>query len=407
MKKRGIVYLIITILFIILSVFILKKTDLSDNVLLSKSIQIILILFLIRVSIGCTFYIKKLYEKRKYSYKIIMNLGLLIFININILRQINLLIQNWNILNIIDIYNNTLKSFSYFAMLTLPCIIGLAVYSIITNIILIKKEGFDPKKMLGIVLGFLVLIGLFGSQSLYYLTSKIFLNTDKKFIKYALDICINATLSYLYTIVMATLYCNIRAARHIPDYDKDFIIILGSKVNADGSLPPLLKSRADKAIEFAKKQYEVTKKKIVYVPSGGQGVDETISEADAIKNYLISNGIKEKEIIVENKSSNTIENMRFSKSKIESTNKEAKISFATNNYHVFRSGVIANNEGLECEGIGSKTKWYFYTNALIREFIANLVQEKNSHIILIIMINLSLLVLIFLGRYFNILTILN
>lgn len=53
-----------------------------------------------------------------------MNLGLLIFININILRQINLLIQNWNILNIVDIYNNTLKSFSYFAMLTLPCIIG-------------------------------------------------------------------------------------------------------------------------------------------------------------------------------------------------------------------------------------------------------------------------------------------
>lgn len=68
MKKRRIVYLIITILFIILSVFILKKTNLSDNVLLSKSIQIILILFLIRVSIGCTFYIKKLYEKRKYSY---------------------------------------------------------------------------------------------------------------------------------------------------------------------------------------------------------------------------------------------------------------------------------------------------------------------------------------------------
>ena len=40
-----------------------------------------------------------------------MNLGLLIFININILRQINLLIENWNILNIENVYNNTLKSF--------------------------------------------------------------------------------------------------------------------------------------------------------------------------------------------------------------------------------------------------------------------------------------------------------
>lgn len=139
MKKRNIIYLLITLLFIFISVSILHNTDMSNNVLLSKSIQIILILALIRISIGCTFYIKAQYEKKKYSYKIIMNLGLLIFINVNILRQINLLIQNWNVLNILDIYNNTLKSFSFFAMLTLPCIIVLAVYSIITNIILIKR----------------------------------------------------------------------------------------------------------------------------------------------------------------------------------------------------------------------------------------------------------------------------
>ena len=407
MKKRRIIYLIVSLLFILISVFIIKKTNLSDNVALSKAIQIILILFLIRISIGCTFYIKKLYENRKYSYKIILNLGLLMFLNINILRQINLLIQNWNVLSIIDIYTNTLKSFSYFAMLTLPCIIILAIYTIITNIILIKKEGFDPRKMLGIILGFFVILGLFGSQAIYYLITKLLLNTDKQFIKFSLDICVNATLSYLYTIVIASLYCNIKAAKHIPTYDKDFIIILGSKVRDDGTLTPLLKSRVDKAIEFAKKQYEVTKKKIVYVPSGGQGSDETIAEGDAIKNYLIKKGIKENQIIVENKSCSTIENMRFSKNKIEKVNKEAKISFATTNYHVFRSGVIASNEGLDCEGIGSKTKWYFYTNALIREFIANLVEEKTSHIILIFMINISLLVLIAIGKYFSLLMILN
>ena len=71
-----------------------------------------------------------------------MNLGLLLFININILRQINLLITNWNVINIVDIYTNTLKSFSYFAMLTLPCITILSIYSIITNIVLIKKRRF-------------------------------------------------------------------------------------------------------------------------------------------------------------------------------------------------------------------------------------------------------------------------
>lgn len=401
MKKRGIIYLIVTIAFIFISILILKTTDLSNNVMLSKAIQVILILGLIRLSIGCTFYIKNQYEKKKYDYKIIMNLGLLIFINVNILRQINLLIQNWNVLNIVDIYTNTLKSFSYFAMLTLPCIIILAVYSIITNFVLIKKEGFAPTRLLGIIMGFFAIFGILGSQALYYVISRVLIGSEKEFIKFTLDICINASLSYLYTLIIATLYCNIKAAKHIPTYDKDFVIILGSKIGKDGSLPPLLKGRVDRAIEFGNKQYEITKKKIIYVPSGGKGSNEVMAEADAIKKYLLTKGIKENQIIIENKSTSTIENMKFSKEKIENAKKDAKISFSTTNYHVFRSGVIANEQGLECEGMGSKTKWYYYTNALIREFIANLVQERKSHIILIILINISLLLLIIIGRYYN------
>ena len=93
--------------------------------------------------------------------------------------------------------------------------------------------------------------------------------------------------------------------------------------------------------------------------------------------------------------------MKYSKDKIDEINKEAKISFSTTNYHVFRSGVIANKQGIDVEGMGSKTKWYFYTNALIREFIANLVQERYSHLALITIINISLIVLIAIGKYYN------
>ncbi len=405
MKKRRIIYLIITLIFIFLTINILNATNLSNNVDLSKSIQIILILGLIRISIGCSLYIRKQYEKQKYSYSIIMNLGLLIFIIVNIFRQVNLLIVNWNILNIVDIYNNTLKSFSYFAYLILPCIIILSFYSILTNIVLIKKEGFHPRKMLGVFLGIYALLGLFGSQGIYYVITKLLINTEHQFIKYALDVCINATFSYFYTLIVATLYCNIKAAKHIPKYDKDFIIILGSKINNDGSLTPLLKGRVDKAIEFGDSQYAKTKKKIIYIPSGGKGHDEIISEAEAIKKYLISKGISKKDIIIEDKSTSTIENMKFSKNKIDNIKKDAKVSFSTTNYHVFRSGVIASNIGIDCEGIGSKTKWYFYTNALIREFIANIVQERKSHIIIILMINISLLILIAIGRYYNFISI--
>ncbi len=405
MKKQGIIYLIITIIFIITSITILKHTDMLNNVALSKSIQIIIILFLIRISYGCSLFIKEQYEKNKYSYAIIMNLGLLIFININILRQINLLIANWNILNIVNIYDNTLKSFSYFAMLTLPCIVILSIYSIITNIVLIKKEGFSYRNILGIVIGLLALIGLFGSQSVYLITSKLLSGNELIIIKKLVDIIINVSLSYFYTLIIATLYCNIVAANHIPKFDKDYVIILGCRINKDGSLTPLLKARVDKAIKFAKIQKEKNGKSLKFIPSGGKGTDEIMPEADAMKNYLIEQSINENNIIVENKSRNTFENMKYSKNIILNDKENAKISFVTTNYHVFRSGVIANECGIDCEGMGSKTKWYFYTNALIREFIANLFKEKYKHIILLTLMNISTTIFILIGYYYKLILI--
>ena len=120
-----------------------------------------------------------------------------------------------------------------------------------------------------------------------------------------------------------------------------------------------------------------------------------------MKRYLIENGINEEDIIIENKSANTLQNMRFSKNIIDKINKDGKIIFSTTNYHVFRSGVIANNEGIDCEGMGSKTKWYFYTNALIREFVANLFSQRKKHIALITIINIIIFILVITGYKFN------
>ena len=72
-------------------------------------------------------------------------------------------------------------------------------------------------------------------------------------------------------------------------------------------------------------------------------------------------------------------------------------------HHVFRSGVIANSHGIDCEGIGSHTKWYFYANAMIREFIANLFVQKKEHLALISIINISLLALVLIGYKYNLL----
>ena len=93
--------------------------------------------------------------------------------------------------------------------------------------------------------------------------------------------------------------------------------------------------------------------------------------------------------------------MVFSKEKIDKINKDGKIIFSTTNYHVFRSGVIAEDAGIDCEGIGSKTKWYFYSNAVIREFVANLSIQRKQHISLLVLMNIFLLILVSIGYYYK------
>ena len=401
MIKRT--YGIVSVALFVICIVVLSIIDKTNNIKLSLAIQILLITYLSKVTWGCLLYIKEQYKKQKYSYSIIMNLGLVIFLIINILRQINLLITNSNSTSINDLYNNTLNSFSYFAFFILPLIIALALYSIITNIVLIYKEGFKFQNLLGIIFGICITLGAFASQFIFEIIKNINLINSNLYIKKFIDIGLNSVLCYFYCLTLATLYCNIMAAKHKPNFDKDYVIILGSKIRKDGTLTPILQARVDKAIEFAKEQKEKSNKKIVFVPSGGKGEDEIISEAEAMKNYLIEKGISSKDIIVEDKSKNTYQNLKFSKQKIDEDNKDGKIIFSTTNYHVFRSGVIANNEGIDCEGMGSKTKWYFYTNALIREFIANLFNQRKQHFALITSINITLFVLVIIGYKYSLL----
>jgi uncharacterized SAM-binding protein YcdF (DUF218 family) len=111
-----------------------------------------------------------------------------------------------------------------------------------------------------------------------------------------------------------------------------------------------------------------------------------------MRKYLLEQGINENNILVENKSKNTYENIRFSNKLINKKN--ANIAFSTTNYHVLRAGLIATEQGLKLDGIGSKTKAYFWINAFIREFIGTLYSERKKHIIVFIIILLIIAIMI-------------
>ena len=92
-------------------------------------------------------------------------------------------------------------------------------------------------------------------------------------------------------------------------------------------------------------------------------------------------------LLIENKSTSTYENIKYSYNIIKK-----KISYSTTNYHVFRAGVIASNMKIKVEGIGAKTKSYYWVNAFIREFVASIVSEKMGHLKMLLIIAIILLI---------------
>lgn len=139
----------------------------------------------------------------------------------------------------------------------------------------------------------------------------------------------------------------------------DYLMILGAAVKR--TTPRLtLKGRLDTAIEYLDKSDD----DCYIVVSGGKGNGEDISEAEAMKRYLIKNGVDKDKIIIENKSTSTYENFKFSKTKIEKHSKrnisDIKVKVITTDFHSFRSSLLAKRNGYK--------NTTFYTSNSLKQF---------------------------------------
>lgn len=151
----------------------------------------------------------------------------------------------------------------------------------------------------------------------------------------------------------------------------DYIVVLGAGLLNGDQISATLKNRLDSTLEYIDK-YD---KGETIVVSGGKGSDEKISEAEVMKKYLVNHGIAENRIIMENKSTNTFENFKFSKKVIESNSGKEKnditIKIITNGFHSFRSQFLSKRVGFaESKVYSAKTPWYLIPGYYSREFIA-------------------------------------
>jgi uncharacterized SAM-binding protein YcdF (DUF218 family) len=211
--------------------------------------------------------------------------------------------------------------------------------------------GFLVKAMPGFSFSALILWGMSAVAVCYRLLHIL----GKKYAKSAkilgriLTVCLCVGI-----LVAAVTGCFIiRGAYGNPGQDCRYVIVLGAGVN--GSVPSLsLRERIDAAYE-----YLVAHPQAICIVSGGQGNNEDISEAECMFRELTAMGIEADRVWMEDKATSTRENLRFSLALIQERtgNRPETVGLISSEYHLFRAGLLAEDEGVTAIGIPAETSW--------------------------------------------------
>lgn len=151
------------------------------------------------------------------------------------------------------------------------------------------------------------------------------------------------------------------------NYKEDAVIVLGAGIRGDRVTVPLA-YRLNAAIDYHKKNPNA-----YIVVTGGQGFQETITEAEAMERYLVRKGVDPDKIIKEEKATSTNENMEFSKNILDVYfgERDYTVVVITNNFHIYRGVQIAKTEGFrDVHHTHAGLKWYNMAPCYLRESLA-------------------------------------
>lgn len=146
-----------------------------------------------------------------------------------------------------------------------------------------------------------------------------------------------------------------------------YLLVLGAKVNPGG--PSLaLRNRIDAAYAYLTAHPETTA-----ILSGGQGPDEPMTEALCMAQALEEMGIDPARLWLEDRSTSTWENLKFTLALIEERTgaRPEKLAVVSSEFHLFRAGLFAGDLGLETLGVPARTTLpVLKVNYFIREAVA-------------------------------------
>lgn len=246
-------------------------------------------------------------------------------------------------------------------MLIMLIVLGTMLFLVIDTFILIKREGFHLVNLLPM---FLLLFSILIFIAIVFVISQ---SVNMPYLVTNICIIIILTILFFYFLFSCFLVYSIIYGILPRNPECEYIIIHGAGLNKD-KVTPLLAKRIEKGVSL----YHRGKDQAMLIVSGGKGSDELISEAEAMKRYLLDKGIDKTKIILEDRSTTTLENLEFSKKIMDerSGSGNYRCYFVTNNYHAFRTGVYSRRLGINGSAVGCRTALYYWPAAFLREYFA-------------------------------------
>ncbi|MGN0778940.1 MAG: YdcF family protein [Aristaeellaceae bacterium] len=181
----------------------------------------------------------------------------------------------------------------------------------------------------------------------------------RRFLTLVLILILLGMLAYLSVVGMLVWKVN-----HVPATDDyDAIVVLGAQVKPDGSLSLQLQWRLDAAYDAW------TKKNVQIVTCGAQGANEPAPEAQVMRDYLMTKGVPEDMILVDDTSFNTWQNINHA-AELLSGYDVRTVLIVTSDYHLPRAMAIAEDEGLQATGLGAQTLPQYWIKNYGREALA-------------------------------------
>lgn len=151
---------------------------------------------------------------------------------------------------------------------------------------------------------------------------------------------------------------------HVPARENyDAIVVLGAQVKPDGQLSLQLTWRMDEAYALWEKQ------PCLIVTCGAQGANEPAPEGQVMKEYLMAKGVPEEQILVDDTSFNTRQNLRNATRLLKSAGAK-QVMIVTSDYHLPRAMALAQDMGLSSSGKGSPTKAEYWLKNYTREALS-------------------------------------